>query len=439
MRTTRLSAHLFTAAVALSTLALPRLAGAQAPPQTDAATLRQDIEQLRKEFDTLKEQYGSRLADLEAKLAAIPATQATATLVPQAAAPTPPTPLPDPGTPVTLQTTPTAASNVFNPSTAVIGNFLGAAGHNTINPRPALEMSESEVSFQAVVDPYARADFFLGFGEEGVELEEGFITFPTLPAGLLMKVGKTKTQFGKVNTLHAHVLPWADRPLVLENLVGGEEGLADAGISVARLVPNPWLFLEATGQINRGDSSDVFESSKRGDLSYAGHLRGYRDVTESSNIDVGVSYARGHNASGFSFLADADVGRFTTDLYGIDATFRWKPLRRSIYNSFLGRSEIVWSRREQPDGLQKAFGFYVSGDYQLARRWFAGARYDRSNRAAEASLLDSGQSLILTYKPTEFSLVRGQYRRTRFAAGEDANEFLFQFLFAIGAHGAHPF
>ena len=362
---------------------LPRLAGgARAPPQTDAAALRQDIEQLRKEFDTLKEQYGSRLADLEAKLAAIPGTQATATLAPQAAAPTPPTPLPDPGTPVTLQTTPTAASNVFNPSTAVIGNFLGAAGHNTINPRPALEMSESEVSFQAVVDPYARADFFLGFGEEGVELEEGFITFPTLPGGLLMKVGKTKTQFGKVNTLHAHVLPWADRPLVLENLVGGEEGLADAGISVARLVPNPWLFLEATGQINRGDSSDVFQSSERGDLSYAGHLRGYRDVTESSNVDVGVSYARGHNASGFSFLADADVGRFTTDLYGIDATFRWKPLRRSIYNSFLGRSEIVWSRREQPDGLQKAFGFYVSGDYQFARRWFAGARYDRSNRAA---------------------------------------------------------
>ena len=59
---------------------------------------------------------------------------------------------------------------------AVIGNFLGAAGHNQVNPLPALEMHESEASFQAVVDPYARADFFLSFGEEGVELEEGFIT-----------------------------------------------------------------------------------------------------------------------------------------------------------------------------------------------------------------------------------------------------------------------
>jgi hypothetical protein len=53
---------------------------------------------------------------------------------------------------------------------------------------------------------------------------------------------------------HNHRLPWTDRPLVINNLVGGEEGLADAGLSVARLVPNPWLFLEATGEVFRGDS-----------------------------------------------------------------------------------------------------------------------------------------------------------------------------------------
>jgi hypothetical protein len=35
--------------------------------------------------------------------------------------------------------------------------------------------------------------------------------------------------------------------------------------------------------------------------------------------------------------------------------------------------------------------------------------------------------------------VRGQYRRTRYAEDVTANEFLFQFNFAIGAHGAHVF
>ena len=33
-----------------------------------------------------------------------------------------------------------------------------------------------------------------------------------------------RAQFGKVNTLHAHVLPWVDEPLVMKNLLGGEEG-----------------------------------------------------------------------------------------------------------------------------------------------------------------------------------------------------------------------
>ena len=74
-------------------------------------------------------------------------------------------------------------------------------------------------------------------------------------------------------------------------------------------------------------------------------------------------------------------GRFTTELYGIDATYRWKPLQRSIYHSFVGRTEWIWSRRDQPNGLQSGSGMYVSGDYQFARRWFAGARYDRIDHA----------------------------------------------------------
>jgi hypothetical protein len=99
----------------------------------------------------------------------------------------------------------------------------------------------------------------------------------------------------------------------------------------------------------------------------------------------------------------------------------------------------MWSRREQDDGTVPAFGLYVSGEYQFARRWFGGIRYDRSERAFDASLVDKGPSVILTYWPSEFSQIRGQYRRTRYAEGVIANEALFQFLFSIGAHGAHVF
>jgi hypothetical protein len=324
-----------------------------------------------------------------------------------------------------------SAAKVLNPDISVIGDFIAAAGHNPVQPSPALQMHESEVGLQAILDPYARGDFFLSFGEEGVELEEGYITYTALPAGFVAKAGKMRSVFGKVNTLHTHALPWVDRPLATHNLVGGEDGINDAGFSIQRILPAPkGIFLEATGQIFRGDSADVFTASSKSDLSQVVHLRGYKDITESTNLDLGFSFARGHNDLGSSFL---------TQLYSIDATMRWKPLRRSIYHSWVLRSEFIWSRRQQTPVEQRAFGFYASADYQLGRRWFLGGRYDRSDRSRFDNLTDTGGSLVLTYGPTEFSRVRGQYRFTRYANSLDTHELLMQVQFSLGAHGAHPF
>ena len=324
-----------------------------------------------------------------------------------------------------------AASKVFNPDISVIGDFLGGIGNGSPRSTPSLEMHESEVGFQAIIDPYARADFFISFGEQGVTLEEGYLTFPALPWGFQMKVGKMRAAFGKVNTMHNHVLPWTDRPLVTQNLVGGEDGIDDAGLAFSRILPAPKnIFLEGIAQIFRGDSDDVFRAYNRSDVSTVEHLHGYKDISESTNIDLGVSYTRGHSP-----LAEPLVNQ----LFGVDATVRWKPLRRSIYNSFVGRFEYIRARNEQPLHLvARPSGYYISGDYQFARRWFAGVRFDQSERMNNAALHDTGGSLLLTYWPSEFSQIRAQLRRTGYAE-RTANEILFQFLFSMGAHGAHPF
>jgi hypothetical protein len=433
MRTAR---TLCAGVAAYFALGLPSTASAQQPPDQAAQALRAEIDQLRNDFAT-------RLAALEVKLAAITAeTPPPAVAEPQGAQPTVAVPpgaagAGGPAGSLPVYGNASAASKIFNPDIAVIGNFVGVGGTNDVRPVQSLSMREAEASFQAVVDPYARADFFMAFAEEGVDLEEGYVTFPTLPGGLLAKVGKLRAGFGKVNTFHTHQMPWPDRPLVTENLVGGEEGLADAGVSVAGLIPNPWLFLEATGQVYRGDSGDIFAATRRGDLSYAGRLRAYQDLNESTNVDLGGSVMLGHTAPA-ELEADFDPSR-TTTLYGFDATVRWRPLQRSIYRSFVGRSEIVWSRRERSVGRIDGSGFYVSGDYQFARRWFAGGRLDQSDRLDEDDLRDKSFSALLTFWPSEFSQLRGQYRRTNYADGPAANEFLFQLQFSIGAHGAHPF
>jgi len=357
------------------------------------------------------------------------------------------------GTQAQTQTYGGATSNakLLNPDISLIGDFIGTAGHNDVAPSKSLEMHESEVGLQAIIDPYARADAFISFGETGVEVEEAYVTFTSLPAGLLMKVGKMRADFGKVNTIHNHALPYIDRPLATNNLVGGEDGIDDAGISISRFLPAPknW-FMEGTAQVFRGDSSDVYSAQRREDLSVVGHIRAYRDLTESTNLDLGVSYSRGHNDAGtVANNVFFDPDHFLTNLYGVDATLRWKPLRRAIYKNFLLRTEMFWSARDQLSPLnafqtQHAFGSYASAEYRVNRRWTVGGRFDRSGHANNANLTDTGFSAILTYWPSEFSQIRGQYRFGHLALANpgdfsNANEFLFQFLFVMGAHGAHPF
>jgi hypothetical protein len=437
--------------LAILLFAIPVIAqqstGATPSDQPDNAALLQKIRDLEDRVIAMEGQIRQLKSQQAAAPAAAPAQPA---VTPGAAAP-PAAPgvqtaqVPTPGSvptagegvtqSVTLGGAGGSAAKALNPDMSMIGDFIGAAGHNPFNPSPSFEMHESELGVQAIIDPYARGDFFLSFGEEGVNLEEGYITLTALPAGFVAKVGKFRGAFGKVNTMHNHVLPWVDRPLVNNNLVAGEDGLDDAGVSVQRILPAPkGIFLEATGQIFRGDSGDqqhpLYQASTKSDVSALGHLRAFKDITESTNLDLGASYSQGHNSVGANFL---------TRLYGIDATVRWKPLRRSIYHSFVGRGEFIWSQRQQLPFEQRAFGFYTSGDYQLGRRWFVGGRFDRSGEAENASRIDKGVSAVLTYWPSEFSQIRGQYRFTRYPGNIDAHELFMQVQFSLGAHGAHPF
>jgi len=347
---------------------------------------------------------------------ATPPAEATPALPEETPTPTPPG-------------TAASSASYFNPAIAVIGNFVGVTGKNEVEDRPSLQMLESEVTFQAVVDPYARADFFVAITDDEVELEEGFITFTSLPADLLVKAGKFKAQFGKVNLMHFHTLPWVDEPLPLTNLLG-EEGWNDAGVSVARIFPFGDTFSELTLQLFRGESEGLFEAPSRSDLAFLGHYRAYRDFGDDHNVEVGASWGRGSNGT----TEDAK-----TTLENIHLVYPWKPLSGRPYRQFILRSELFRSRREQPEGKQSSRGFFVGGDWRLARRWFAGGRYEFSDRADDDTLRDRGEAVTLTFWPSEFSQLRGEFRRRRYAGGITANEGFLQLQFSIGAHGAHSF
>lgn len=146
--------------------------------------------------------------------------------------------------------------------------------------------------------------------------------------------------------------------------------IKDAGVSVSRRIPAGKLFVEATGELVRGDSGTIFRSTRRREISTVAHVRRYLDLTEATNFEAGVSLSRGHNDAGEGLV---------TMLYGTDVTLRWRPLSRAISHLLAARTELIWSDRQEP-GAQRAFGLYGFLDYQLRRGWFGGVRYDSAQR-----------------------------------------------------------
>jgi hypothetical protein len=328
------------------------------------------------------------------------------------------------------------ASKVFNPDTSVIANFSGKAGRRNDfefpgSNRQPMQLEEAEVAFQAFVDPYAKANFFFSVTPAGIDVEEGYAQFVTLPYDLTAKVGKFKALFGKANTWHSHVRPWVDQPLVIHNFFGDEQ-FHDDGISVSKIFPNSFAYTEGTVEVFKGEVAGIFGRQKQSDLAYNSHLKLFKDISENSNIEVGGSYARGklENLGG------------TNQFAGLDVTYRWKPLVRGLYNSLIARFEGIVNDR--PDLSRNLRGAYASLDYQLGQRWFTGVRLDRADHEPSTTGLDpfrvdKGVSATLTFWPSEFSQVRGQLRHTRYGSLPAINELLFQLQFAIGAHGAHAF
>ena len=139
---------------------------------TTVASAGDDVGELRRELETLRQDYASRIAALEARLQALEGSAARARTGAGAGA--------EPGS--ARRRAPRRSSTPTSPRSATSSGRPAsrreAGSRRSTCRRP-------ELAFQAVVDPYARADFFVTLGPDEVALEEGYITFPTLPGGLL--------------------------------------------------------------------------------------------------------------------------------------------------------------------------------------------------------------------------------------------------------------
>ena len=322
----------------------------------------------------------------------------------------------------------------FNPDIGVIGDFQGS--YTSLGDRNFdLYLNEVELSLQAVVDPYARADFFLSFGrnpethEYGVNVEEGYLTSLSLPAHLQLKVGKFKEALGKVNTVHSHALPFIDMPDAFVNYFG-EEGLNDEGASLSWLVPNKAFYQELIFQATSGLSeSPSFMRGDNNQFIYLGHLKNFFTLSDNSTLELGITGITGPNDSSG-----------TTNFGAADLTYKWKPVQLNTYHSFTWQSEFFFSNRNMPENSQvNSFGLYSLITYQIARRWFLTGRFDYAEQPYDASIHQTSFSLTAGWYATEFQKIEIEAKTTDPNNASRYYQAWLRWIFVIGAHGAHQY
>jgi len=328
-----------------------------------------------------------------------------------------------------------------NPDISVIGDFRGLYRSYGTHHFDAI-LNEAEFSFQSVIDPYARADFFYSVSEDPVtgkftsEIEEGYLTTLSLPAHLQLKAGRFRQDLGRINAVHPHALPFIDMPDAYTNFFG-EDGIIGDGLSLSWLLPNRAFFqeltLEATN-VNAGNAS--FERSARDNYLYLAHLKNFWDLSANSTFEFGLTGIKGEN-----------LQKGITDIAAFDLTYKWKPVRFNTYQMFTFQNEFYYSHAQQPDNtVINAIGFYSMVYTQVGKRTFLTGKFDYSNSPTSNSFVQKSGSITLGWEATEFQKIEIEAKYTTMNEGLEEYSFdknfmrgFVRWIFVIGSHGAHRY
>ena len=372
-----------------------------------------------------------------------------------------------------------------DPASYHIAGFMPSGGEIGPGSR-GFSLSESELSFAANIDHTFYGQLTASLTpEDTVAVEEAFFKTLSLPAGLSVKGGRFFSGIGYLNEVHAHAWDFVDQPLAYQAFLGGQYG--QNGLQLKWLAPTP-LFLEFGVEAGNGQNFPGLARNKNGSNGGAvfGHVGG--DLGDSASWRVGLSYLY-HRVQGRAIADESgNFGAVINNFDGksklmiADGVLKWSPNGNSTDTSLKIQAEY-FRRKENGDlvfdttgdvtlnpfaGTASAFssaqsGWYVQSVYQFAPQWRVGLRYDEL-RSGTPSIALIGQtdlasgvtisdadfsdlkkynpkrlSAMIDWNPSEFSRIRLQYARDKARRDVTDNQFFVQYIYSLGAHGAHKY
>jgi len=459
------------------------------PDPGQAAT--DEVAALRAELEALKTDYTSRVQALEARIKQLEGAVVTAQLGAASAAPATP---PPPAYPQPAPVAPPGKSSnaaAFNPAISMIltGNYASLSQDPATYrvagfiPPPAGEgpgnrsfnLDESELTVASNVDPYFFGNVTATIqGDDSIHIEEAYFKTLALNHGFTIKGGRFFSATGYLNEIHSHNWDFADQPLVYQVFLGGQ--LAQDGAQIRWLAPTDY-FIELGAEAGSGRS---FPGTQRNSNSLASdalfaHLGG--DVGDSTSWRLGVSWLDVRSTD--RTYGDADqFGTAVTNAFTgtsrtwiADGTLKWAPHGDPTHHQFKLQGEYLHRRESGQlafdvvaagrnltgDYNSSQSGWYLQAVYEFVQRWRAGLRYDSMQSgtpriglvqldllplAAFPSLASASPertTIMVDWSLSEFSRLRAQYAWDDARATERDRQLLLQYIFAMGAHGAHKF
>jgi len=428
-----------------------------------------EIDILREELAQMRADYQSRIAQLELRL-----DQAEQKAQQQQAVQ--PVPQPDNRqSEASMSQVAVSGDSSFNPALGVI--FQGQAWSyendpddykipgfplgGEAGPLPeGFALGEIEINISANVDDKFTAWLTLPIaiedGETEIEVEEAWIETMKLPAGLSLRMGRFYSNIGYLNDKHSHSWDFADQPLVYQAFLGNQ--YLDDGLQLRWLAPTD-LYIELGAEVTRGERYPAGGAANSGFGSYALHAVTGGDIGFSQSWRAGISYLQSdadERASGNQ--DDPLVFSGQSELLMAELIWKWSPNGNFRQRNLVFQAEYFWRNEDGVYALSghptlpydnDQQGWYMQAVYQPIPRWRIGLRFDQlSSDNPGLAFLDTPlmpaasdprrYTLMADWSNSEFSRLRLQYSLDQ-AGIDDDRQWGLQYIFSIGAHGAHSF
>jgi hypothetical protein len=272
-----------------------------------------------------------------------------------------------------------------------------------------------------------------------------------------VKAGRFFGEFGRLAYIHDHELPMVNRPLVLDQYIGGES--QTDGLQLNWLVPVEQYISVTLGsgiQFGGDNPPNYVGDFRHGSgLNYWGRISTYFDLTPDISIEPGASGLWNPRTDAqwdpaVQPLPTVNGNTYTERerrLVGADVVVSWKPLRNNQFRAVTWGSEVLYSDNHydvtdsfgapQPSRTVGSTGLYSYLIYKWHRQWSGGIVYEWMQDIVDDHVNTSAYSALVTWALSHWNQLRLQYTYTdpNSASGLDPDYAVYlQWAWIIGSH-----